>query len=635
MKVSGVHAFEWQRLAGLLMLCSLVSSATVSTYLSADDKSQLITLFSSAAPYKDVITAYWSLRGLATLNSLPKDSSSVCQSLKSLPAESAEAIFCANEAAELVNCKLTATAVQTEALNAALTSKKVSSLYHAFLAMQKLKLKVDATQVNAALDEALKADDAPTSLGYSFLLAKALNMDLDKRHSLIEDVYAQADVVDGKYMQFEGGIYTTSLVVEGSYALAAAAKKAPTLKPDQVMQLANYLLSRRHVSKVRSASQMLAALTTLSSNKFFVPVAISLDKPGSTVGAENKKIAVRVGTVNGESIGKVTLTADSGRHVADDAIVLSKEPLQVTSDPSVFELDFTTIKAPFGFYEVQITATPAKPDAKLVGLKGSIKFKVVTEITIDSVQLGVGEKDVIAPQTTKVVYPNKAKKLDADVHQKLYMSFYIKSAATSVAMKAHQVFVRMTHKVTGQEIAYVSTPDDGTKQYKFELNVGAKEKEFGSLSGVYEMALLVGDAIIQNPIEWTVAEVELSFTGQPSEESADSQYKPKPTIEHMFREPEKRPAAIVSNVFTILCIAPFVIMLLMWLKLGINVSNFPMSLSALGFHIGLTAIFFLYYLYWTQLNMFQTIQYLAMIGIPTFLCGNQLLSSIASKKKSR
>lgn len=31
--------------------------------------------------------------------------------------------------------------------------------------------------------------------------------------------------------QFEGGIYTTSLVVEGSYALAAAAKKAPTLKP--------------------------------------------------------------------------------------------------------------------------------------------------------------------------------------------------------------------------------------------------------------------------------------------------------------------------------------------------------------------------------------------------------------------
>jgi len=35
---------------------------------------------------------------------------------------------------------------------------------------------------------------------------------------------------------------------------------------------------------------MLAALTTLSSNKFFVPVAISLDKPGSTVGAKNKKV---------------------------------------------------------------------------------------------------------------------------------------------------------------------------------------------------------------------------------------------------------------------------------------------------------------------------------------------------------
>ena len=33
-------------------------------------------------------------------------------------------------------------------------------------------------------------------------------------------------------------------------------------------------------------------------------------------------------------------------------------------------------------------------------------------------------------------------------------------------------------------------------------------------------------------------------------------------------------------------------------------------------------------LYWTQLNMFDTIKYLAVLGVPTFLFGNQMLAAI-------
>jgi len=39
------------------------------------------------------------------------------------------------------------------------------------------------------------------SNGYAFLLASALNMDVEKRYSVIEDVMAQADIVQEKYMQ--------------------------------------------------------------------------------------------------------------------------------------------------------------------------------------------------------------------------------------------------------------------------------------------------------------------------------------------------------------------------------------------------------------------------------------------------
>lgn len=49
------------------------SSVTVSSYLSSDDLSQMKYIFTAASPYKDAISAYWSLRGLALTNNLPKD----------------------------------------------------------------------------------------------------------------------------------------------------------------------------------------------------------------------------------------------------------------------------------------------------------------------------------------------------------------------------------------------------------------------------------------------------------------------------------------------------------------------------------------------------------------------------------
>lgn len=68
---------------------------------------------------------------------------------------------------------------------------------------------------------------------------------------------------------------------------------------------------------------------------------------------------------------------------------------------SVFNLDFTNVKAPFGFYKVQLSAALAKADAKLVGLKGNVQFKVVTTIKLDSVHIGVGDKDQATPKTNR------------------------------------------------------------------------------------------------------------------------------------------------------------------------------------------------------------------------------------------
>jgi len=109
-------------------------------------------------------------------------------------------------------------------------------------------------------------------------------------------------------------------------------------------------------------------------------------------------------------------------------------------------------------------------------------------------------------------------------------------------------------------------------------------------------------------------------------------YEKLPEIKHLFREPEKRPSGVVSDLFTILCLAPILLLLVLWFKIGVNVSNFPFSIWAIGFHIGLAGIFWLYFVFWLQLNMFVTLKYLSIIGAITFFFGNRLLRAKAEQR---
>lgn len=64
-----------------------------------------------------------------------------------------------------------------------------------------------------------------------------------------------------------------------------------------------------------------------------------------------------------------------------------------------------------------------------------------------------------------------------------------------------------------------------------------------------------------------------------------------------------------------------------------NFSAFKFSLSAILFHLSLALIFLLYGCFFVQLNMFQTVKYLAGIGVLAYLSGHSLLSSLIKKRK--
>jgi len=64
---------------------------------------------------------------------------------------------------------------------------------------------------------------------FCFKIASVLDVDISSIFDRIEDAIVQADEVDGKYLQFEGGLAVTSNIIVGAYKLSGHAK-VPNLK---------------------------------------------------------------------------------------------------------------------------------------------------------------------------------------------------------------------------------------------------------------------------------------------------------------------------------------------------------------------------------------------------------------------
>jgi oligosaccharyltransferase complex subunit delta (ribophorin II) len=623
----------------LLSLTIVGQTLTPTTYITPADRDRFRRIFLSSAS-DDLESIYYSVVGVANLDETPTEPQKLCERVKKgVKSDDVDSLFYASSIVNVLkaksSCEVSWGSAET-VLKATLTGDSNSmKLWHAVGALKNLGHNVDGAQLVPLLEAALKADDAPLSHAYAFQAAVLATGSVAKIQELIEDVLAQADEIDDKFLQFESGLYTTALVFDSAYKLAAATKAAAPVTDEKVIKFANYFLSRKHTQALKEVSALMVVLNTLANNKFHTPIAVTLASPIS-VSTTSPTVQVRVSSLVGKSLGALTVTADTARHLGDDAVVLSKKPFTVSSsDPSLYELDLMKVKPESGFYRIVISFASQQPaDVKLIGTTGAeVEVKVTARVTVDGVEVIVADREhASAQKTIKLEMPNKAQ-LEADYHQRITTRFTLKDAVSAKIISAHQTFMRLTNQKTKQEVIFVAE-DDGAGVYRFDLDIGAKSKDFNYLSGKYTMELIVGDAVIENPITWNMADVQLTFSEESVSSTPDQyRYAKKPEIKHMFREPEKRPPAAVSNLFTGLVLLPLLILVILWIKIGANVSNFSFSLSTIGFHLGMTGIFALYGCYFLSLNMFTTLRYLAIIGLPTFLFGNKLLSGIAAKRK--
>ncbi|KOC70802.1 Dolichyl-diphosphooligosaccharide--protein glycosyltransferase subunit 2 [Habropoda laboriosa] len=640
-----------------LTTCYSASDIIQSTnpYLTTADRIHLKKILEPGLTSNDVTFTYYAVHGYTFLGENLPNKQDICDFLikvlnngNNITME--KAFHIASTWHVMGNCQANPPSNIAKVLTNAIekdTSNMVE-LYYAVNGLTALSEKLSRDKVDKiirAVQNALRKDDNIWNLGYAFHIASDLGTSGAFAFDRIEDAIIQADEVDGQYLQFEGGLSVTSFLVNGILKLSSTLKKKPPLTSQQTVKLANYLLSRRSVQTPRGVTSLLSALMILANNDFEKLMCVTLANEEISISTRQPLVTVKVCDILGNPVtGTFKVIANSATRVGDDVVLFNKQSLQpVPADKTLYTMNLMEMKPERGFYKISVTAG---------SVTNTVRVKVLCEVVVDHMEIGTADADqTTQPKLERVIFPEKlSQKVEADSQQKLVMRFLLKDGGNKKSMRTHQAFVRLSSasdskdsSKKGQEIVFVAEPDT-SHLYKFDMPVGTAAVNFDYQSGDYNVELIVGDAVLSNPFQWTVATVNLKFpertlTERGVDKSVFYKYKSnvyttKPEIQHMFREPEKRPPAFVSNLFTGLCLAPVLLLLLLWAKLGVNISNFPFSLSAVTFHLGLGSIFILFGIFWLKLNMFVTLRYLLGLGVVTFLAGNKMLSRIAHKHKS-
>eukprot|EP00199_Chlamydomonas_sp_CCMP681_P007027 CAMPEP_0119108106 /NCGR_PEP_ID=MMETSP1180-20130426/13470_1 /TAXON_ID=3052 ORGANISM="Chlamydomonas cf sp, Strain CCMP681" /NCGR_SAMPLE_ID=MMETSP1180 /ASSEMBLY_ACC=CAM_ASM_000741 /LENGTH=295 /DNA_ID=CAMNT_0007093689 /DNA_START=72 /DNA_END=959 /DNA_ORIENTATION=- len=210
--------------------------------------------------------------------------------------------------------------------------------------------------------------------------------------------------------------------------------------------------------------------------------------------------------------------------------------------------------------------------------------------------------------------------------------------------KPQQMFLALVHKATGAAAYAVAKSKKDSSDYTISLPFSNLQKQVGNQAGEYIASLLVGDPTVSEALQWEFGSLELVLPASaPASPGAmrSAQLQPTssqlPVIQHIFRSAEKRPPAAVSSVFTVLVMVPLTLVLLyVSTGLGINFNAWPRdsagSAACVSFHVLLAAMLGLYLLFWTRLNLMQTLPLVGGMGILLALSGHRALATLADAR---
>lgn len=248
---------------------------TTTKIFTSDDRENARRLLTEASSSNDIAGIHYGILGLTRLEAKLPDTTKQCARILETASDAKatpESLYHATIAHKAIgNCKQALPVINiVKALNGFLAKEaSLQELFHALEALIALGQKpADSNQILKAAQALLKKNDSLANYGYFFHITAALGAEAAANgFTRIEDALVQADEVDSKFLQFDGGLSTTALIFNGVYRVAAVVNKNPGLSYDQTVKFANYFISRRSVLTAKGMANLLLALNNLATNK--------------------------------------------------------------------------------------------------------------------------------------------------------------------------------------------------------------------------------------------------------------------------------------------------------------------------------------------------------------------------------
>nr|CAH7747324.1 unnamed protein product [Callosobruchus chinensis] len=639
--------FFKQLILGILLLEAICISVhgSITGYIDSADKQKFLQILSRTLepPVDDTVSLYYGAKGLQILKKeinkakIPE----VCKTLKTKfsATDSLENVFFSLSTWNVLGCqgKLHEEKLVKE-LQSILGNENspVADIRYALEIHSLLKYQAPQPQnIAKTIVNCLRKDDSLPELGHALHAAALLGGEKGNGKFGVEraeEAVARADELDGRLLQWEGGLSVTSLILTGLLRLYPTGTQLP-LAAAQADKVASYLLTRRTVPTAKGVLALLEAAHALADSQLS-PVSITIVGP-AVVTADRPELRVYVGDLLGRPIrAAAPVVAQSATRLADDVVVLAKQPLS----PGTAQGEFTLpLKLEPSLYKIALNTAN--------GASASFDVRVLGPMEVHWLEIGLSDTDGggIPSQPSRLRFPSGKlqDRLQADAGQRLVVRL-------SLSRPIHQVFLRLGHREDGREIIFVAEPETSgassgqdAKIYKVEVSPG----EELAASGLYDMEAILGDSVITNPVKWNIGQVDVNLgtAGVRSSKklggsasSVISRRGPKPEIQHQFRPKDRRPPALVSYLFTGLTAAPWLVLLVLWARIGagIDTSKFHVTL-AIPYHLSLAAVLGLYTLFWLKLDMFTTCGWLAPLGAVTFLTGHRLLARLAADRTGK
>ncbi|CRK95597.1 CLUMA_CG009056, isoform A [Clunio marinus] len=453
------------------LIASINATRTVDNFLSQSDVQKLQNIYNEGLKSNDLQSIYYSV---INSKAIPADvKANLCKKLSTIHTESKLNDFEKNfyyigaSTSLLCSEKLPANLITQLKSSFDKEFSSTQEMFYNFYAQKALDPSVFQESVKTKLSKNLQAifkkDDSLASLGYGFYIASELGSLGSFAFDRIEDAIAQSDEVDGKMLQFEGGLSITSLVVNGAFKVATINSKPAPLTSEQATKFATYFLSRRSVTTAKGASVLMESLKTISEQKSITPIAIRIADNGQ-LQPESPILKIRITNLLGEVLKEkpaaVKVAIKSKTSI--QKVVDGENLAPVAADLTLYKLELASKKLPKGQYSVEVVAGEFK--------QPSLSFTILGKVRLDKVEVTIADIDSQSP--SKKVLLEGGKKFpeiySLDHQQKIGLRFDIFDDQTNKVISVHQAFVRFTEK-SGEEIIFIAE-QDVAKAYKFEMD---------------------------------------------------------------------------------------------------------------------------------------------------------------------